>query len=562
MPRGKVVHALPSDRDMSHVSLSDLSYSLPDGRLLFSDVSCKVGNGEHAAVVGPNGNGKSTLMRIIVGLVRADEGEVSVAGEVLYMPQDIGYESESVNVRDMLLGVTTEPLRSIGQRLRALGHAAAEGDLEAGIAMGDAIASWSEFGGYQLEATWDEAARAVTGRGLSEIESTPAQNLSGGERKQLVLRVLFASVAEVLLLDEPDNFLDIPAKRWLERLLIASPKTILLISHDRHLLSVAATKVITLEGYGVWLHPGSYVDYDEARERRQESLGDELRRWQEEERRLHSHYRIMKQRAALNYKNAPKADAAETRWRRFVDAGPPPPPVRRRQIRTRLIGADSARVVVRCENVGIDNILAPFDLEVEFGARVALVGPNGSGKTHLLRLLAGHDVPSTGEPYIGNRVSVGYFTQGGVLPDLEGHVVLDVVVAETGNVPRARSALARYGLESNDRQQFVTLSGGEKARLEVLLLELRGSNLLLLDEPTDNLDIDSAVALEAALAEFLGTVIAVSHDRTFLESFERFVLLDIDGISYEPATYETMMAVVTGLSAAPETPQVKRLARE
>jgi ATPase subunit of ABC transporter with duplicated ATPase domains len=376
-----------------------------------------------------------------------------------------------------------------------------------------------------------------------------------------VLRVLFASESPVLLLDEPDNFLDIPAKQWLEDRLTASPKTILLISHDRHLLAATPTKIITIEGRGAWVHPGSYADYDEARDGRQESLGDALRRWRDEERRLYRYYRVMKQRAAVNYKNAPKADAAETRWRRFADAGAPPPPVGRRHMRTRLTGAGSARRILRCEGIGISDVVAPFDLEVMLGERVALVGPNGSGKTHLLRLLSGDDLPHVGSVQLGNRVTAGYFTQTGVRPDLGSATVLEAITAETGDPERARSALARYGLAGNGRQRFETLSGGEKARVEVLLLELRGCNLLLLDEPTDNLDVESAVALELALTEFVGAVVAVTHDRTFLASLGRFVVLDADGQTYEAPTYQTTMAILTGASSARTTTQVRSLTR-
>lgn len=140
--------------------------------------------------------------------------------------------------------------------------------------------------------------------------------LSGGERKQTVLDVLFASPAALLLLDEPDNFLDIPAKRWLEGLIAESKKTVVMISHDRALLGVALSKILTLESTGVWVHGGSYTTYEQAREKRQQDLGDDLKRWKDEERRLFHHFKIMKQRAALNSRNAPKADAAETRWRR------------------------------------------------------------------------------------------------------------------------------------------------------------------------------------------------------------------------------------------------------
>ncbi|HBX76793.1 MAG TPA: ABC transporter ATP-binding protein, partial [Acidimicrobiaceae bacterium] len=212
-------------------------------------------------------------------------------------------------------------------------------------------------------------------------------------------------------MDEPDNYLDIPAKRWLEDLLLATKKTVLFISHDRELLSRAANKVVTIESTGAWVHGGSYANYEEERDRRQELLGDALARWQAEERRLYQFYKIMKVRAAQNFKNATKANAAETRWKKFVDAGPPPPPAPKQQVRMRLRGGDSARRVLVLKGVGIDQLISPFNLEIHFGERVALIGPNGSGKSHLMGLLAQSTEPSAGTVEVGPRVSPGVFSQ-------------------------------------------------------------------------------------------------------------------------------------------------------
>ena len=359
-----------------------------------------------------------------------------------------------------------------------------------------------------------------------------------------MLDLLLTSGADILLLDEPDNYLDIPTRLWLEEQIRACRSTILMVSHDRTLLERVATKIIVVEGSGAWVHGGSYGTFPEARQRRQELLGDALKRWNDEERRLFHHMKIMKQRAAQNFKNATKANAAETRWEKFVAAGPPPPPVPDQQIKVRLRGADSARRVVQLVDVSVADLFLPFSDEVYFGERVGLIGPNGTGKTHLLGALAGtlHDPGSlAGTVTFGPRTSVGMFTQVNDRPEFRGRTCMDIVRQRIFDEEQAMKALARYGLAPNSRQEHQTLSGGQKARLEILCLELDGHNVLLLDEPTDNLDIESSEALEQALDGFQGTVVAVSHDRTFLATLDRFVMITDDGEVYSLPDFEVAL---------------------
>jgi ATPase subunit of ABC transporter with duplicated ATPase domains len=462
------------------------------------------------------------------------------------MPQDAG-AIEGQTVRQMLLGTCEAPLRAAGERVLAAETALAGGDDEAGIALGSAIADWSELGGYELEGRWDAVCRRVVRASFADIADRPALTLSGGERKRLMLEALFASEAQVLLLDEPDNFLDVPAKHWLEELISKSRKTVLFISHDRELLTAAARSIVTLEGNGAWVHGDSYATYAEAREARQRRMGDALQRWKDEERRLRDLVRIFKERARYSPDWAKRADAAETRWRRFADAGPPPAPVSDQQIKVRISGSDSARRVLDLREVGLDGLVFPFSDEIHFGERVGLIGPNGSGKTHIMRLLAGEDLPHDGEVVVGPRVSPGFFTQLNARSDFVGQGVLDLVVARVKAMERAMQSLARYGLVDAARRSYDTLSGGQKARLEILCLEVEGHNLLLLDEPTDNLDIDSSEALESALDGFEGTVVAVSHDRAFLRRLDRFIYVGHDGEVYAVPEYEQALeALLSG----------------
>ncbi len=512
---------------MADLVVSDLAYAHPGGDFLFDDVSFRLTGGRHAGLVGANGVGKTTLMRILAGELEATDGHVALGGRALYMAQDVGTREGSV--RELLLAAAPARVAAAGRAVLAAERDLAAGDASAGVRLGEAIGGWSDLGGYELEGAWDAACRRIVGAGLAEVGDRPSVTLSGGERKRLVLDLLFASDAPILLLDEPDNFLDIPAKHALEARIRATKKTLLVISHDRALLSAACDAIVTLEGSGAWVHGASYATYPEAREHRRELMGDRLQRWNEEELRLRELVRIFKERARYSPVWAKKADAMESRWKRWRDSGPPPAPVQDHTIRVRLRGADSARRAVALHDVAIDGLTEPFSDEFHLGERIGLVGPNGTGKTHLMHLLAGEEVAHRGRVVLGPRVSPGLFTQLNARDDLDGATLLDVVVAQTGNVESAMGALARYELQDAARRPPDTLSGGQRARLDILCLELAGHNLLLLDEPTDNLDIESAEALEHAMDGFEGTIVAVTHDRTFLASLDRFLLVAADG---------------------------------
>jgi ATPase subunit of ABC transporter with duplicated ATPase domains len=546
---------------VAHIVVSRLSYAHPGGDLLFSDVSFRSSSGQHVGLVGANGVGKSTLLKVLAGELSAVEGETSVGAIVGYMPQDVGLADDQRSVRELLLSLAPCAVAEAGRRMLSYDAQLEAGDPDAGIKLGAAIADWSALGGYELEGQWDVACRRIVRAPFAELADRPAPTLSGGERKQLVLDVLFSSDADVLLLDEPDNFLDVPAKLELEQRIRGSKKTVLMISHDRAVLSRAANSIVTLEGNGAWVHGGSYASYPEARDERQRRLGDAVRRWHDEERRLFGLMKRLKERARYSSDWAKRADAAETRWRRFRDEGPPPAPVTDFAIKVRMRGGDSARRVLDLRSVGITELVSPFADEIHFGERVGVIGPNGSGKSQLIRVLAGERPPDLGELVVGPRVSSGLFTQTQSRGDLRGRVVLEAVLIRVGGggVQAAMGALARYGLAEAARRSYDVLSGGEKARLEVLVLELEGHNLLLLDEPTDNLDIDSSEALERALETFEGTVVAVSHDRAFLHTMDRFLMVLHDGSVLALPSYDSALDALTDPGNAAQMPLVKVL---
>ena len=538
---------------MSSIVVSELAYAPPGADQIFFDVSFGVAPGEHAAIVGANGVGKSTILKILSGVYEADEGDFAVGGSMLSMTQDVGMSRPDDSLREMLIEVAPANLRTAGRALVAAELALADGT-DDGMGYAEALATWGDLGGYELEAQWAASAQRSVKTPVDDFSRRKVSELSGGERKRLVLDLLLTSGADVLLLDEPDNYLDIPTRAWLEDQIRACKSTILMVSHDRALLERVATKVIVIEGSGCWVHGGSYATFPEARAKRQEQLGDDLKRWEVEERRLFHHMKIMKQRAAQNFKNATKANAAETRWEKFVAAGPPPPPVPDQQIHVRFRGSDSARRVVKLEEVTVDDLFFPFSDEVHFGERVGLIGPNGTGKTHLLNALNGHSSGLVGTITFGPRTSVGMFTQVNDRPEFAGRTCIDIVRDKLIDEERSMRALARYGLRNQARQEFQTLSGGQKARLEILTLELDGHNVLLLDEPTDNLDIESSEALETALDGFEGTVIAVSHDRTFLAKFDRFIMVTDEGGVFGLPDFDVAMK---GLADPEKLPTVR-----
>jgi ATPase subunit of ABC transporter with duplicated ATPase domains len=524
--------------EMGHVEAAHLSYVLPDGRLLLDDVSFRVGDGVVAALIGPNGAGKTTLMGLVSGDLTAQSGTVSSSGGLGVMRQFIGGIRDKSTVRDLLLSVAPPRVRAAAERLDAAELVMMERDDEpAQMRYATALAEWGDAGGYDAEVHFDACCVAALGISYELCQWREVATLSGGEQKRLVLESMLRGQDEVLLLDEPDNYLDVPAKMWLEEQLATTSKTVLLVSHDRELLAACAERIITVEDRHVWIHGGGFASYAQARRERNERLDELRRRWDEEHEKLRQLMLMYKQKASYNADMASRYQAAVTRLRRFEEEGPPELAPRDQNVRMRLRGGRTGKRAVICERLELTGLMQPFDLEVWYGERVAVLGSNGSGKSHFLRLLAGDgSVAHQGVARLGARVVPGMFAQTHARPDLAGRTPLEILMTEHAMlINEAMSAFSRYELASCARQPFATLSGGQQARLQILLLELAGSTLLLLDEPTDNLDLASAEALQDGLELYSGTVLAVTHDRWFAKSFDRFLVFGGDGQVYESA---------------------------
>ncbi|MGI8869813.1 MAG: ABC-F family ATP-binding cassette domain-containing protein [Mycobacteriales bacterium] len=553
------------------IDVSRVSYRLPDGRLLLDNVSFRVGEGAKLALVGANGAGKTTLLRIVSGEIKPSGGSVRIDGGLGVMPQFIGSVRAPMTVAELLLTVAPPRVRRTTSAVARAERDLATNDGERNqLRYAQALSDFADAGGYEIEVLWDTCCIDALGIGLDRAGSRQVTTLSGGEQKRLVLEALVRGPDQALLLDEPDNYLDIRTKRWLESRICETPKSMLYVSHDRQVLANTATHIATVElkgrdrtthalmaaspaetGNTVWVHPGGFVSYEASRRSHIDRLTDRRRGWDEE------HVKLRTLVKTLQLAKSPKTQAAMTRLRRFEEAGTPVAVPREQRVTMRLNAGRTGKRAVVCEQLELAGLTKPFSTEVFAGERVGVLGSNGTGKSHFLRLLAAggsspdkehHPVSDitvapvahSGIARLGARARPGWFAQTHEHPELIGRTLIGIL--HRGNEHRAgippddaAPVLQRYELAEAAEQLFESLSGGQQARLQILLLELSGATLLLLDEPTDNLDIVSADALQAGLAAFEGAVIAVTHDRWFAGAMDRYVVFGEDGRVYESA---------------------------
>ena len=508
---------------MGSIQVSHVGWSRPGGAELLRDVSFSVGLGSRVALVGANGVGKSTLMRLISGEIAPTTGTISIDGHLGVMRQLVGHGDATV--RNLLISLAPQRVQAAAQRLVVAEHAAAEEPMR----YATALAEWGDAGGYDAEVFWDTCCTRAVGEPYNELSDRPLRTFSGGEQKRIALEAILRSEFDVLLLDEPDNFLDVPGKRWLEEELRTTRKTILFVSHDRELLAATATKVVTVEASGSWTHGGPFAGYHEARQAHLERREHHASLYEEERKKLEDLVVEMRRRAKISEVFAPRLKAAESRLRQFLEKNEKPETVRDQRIDMRLGGARTGKRALAIKALSLHGLTDPFDAEVWYGERVAVLGGNGAGKSHFLRLLAGDEsVAHDGDVRLGAGVVPGHFSQTHEHPEWVGQTLLSILYRNDVVRGPAMSMLRRYELQGCADQPFETLSGGQQARFQILLLELTGATMLLLDEPTDNLDLISAEALESGLAEFRGTVVAVTHDRWFLRGFDRFLVFEED----------------------------------
>jgi ABC transport system ATP-binding/permease protein len=466
-------------------------------RVLFEDLSLAVSDGDRIGVVGVNGAGKSTLLRVIAGVDMPDEGQVR---------------------------------RGRGSRVGFLDQVPALPPGTVAAAVGD---------GWEAEAALDRL-------GMGGAVTLDVQELSGGQAKRVALARVLAHPAELLVLDEPTNHLDLGAVAWLEQRLLAFRGGLVLVTHDRHLLDRLTTRILELDQGRAYVHEGGYGSYLEAKAEREELAASA----ESTRRNLARRELAWLRRGAKARSRKPQAriDAAV----RLIE-GTPPPTSRTTELERAAGTPRLGDKVIECTKVGFryDNgpmVLSDVNLVLDRRERLGIVGANGSGKSTLLDLLAGRRRPTVGRIEVGPTVVVGYYDQLGVKLDL-GARVQELVAGPhrtPGSLPDIELMKRFLFTGELPFTRVGTLSGGERRRLQLLLVIAGRPNVLFLDEPTNDLDLDTLRILEDFLEEWPGALVVVSHDRTFLErTTDRLVAVGIEGtVSGVPGGVEGWIAQV------------------
>ena len=517
---------------MTIVSFDNVSKSF-GGQQLFSGVSFALDEHDHAVLVGRNGSGKTTLLRLMAGGEHADAGRVSSArGRRIWLHEQTPELTRDRPVREYLMEAFAE-LVGLESAVRAAEQALAGLD-EHSPGLAAAMKDYQQLqrrfelaGGYHYRTDLEGV---LEGLGLpADLLDRPLLTTSGGELTRITLARALLADADLLLLDEPTNHLDIDSVEWLEQYLLDYPKAYVLVTHDRRLLERVGSRVLALEHGVVATIGGDFETY-----MRERSAANDIaaRRYEQDKDKIEQLQRFYDRFHAKKLK-AKQAKSKLTQIERIKKDMKAP----RRDARRLHLGlpqpVPSARVVLEMKTPSVivgsgdesRTLVRRVDVVIERGEKVALLGPNGSGKTTLAETIVGLRTLADGVAYLGHNVRLAYFSQQGRELD-ETATALESVLPLTGHDEQvARGLLGRFLFTADEVHKTVAqLSGGERSRLRLLTLLTGDANFLVLDEPTNHLDVDSVEALAAALADYTGTVLLITHDRHLIENVATRVL--------------------------------------
>jgi ATP-binding cassette subfamily F protein 3 len=515
-------------------------------RVLFEDVSWHVKKRDRIGLSGPNGSGKTTLLKMLAGLEEPDAGSIRMASDtsIGYLPQDgIVHAGKSVYDEVVLAFEEVLALKAEQHGIEdALAHATEGNDHDKLLVRYAEITErFKHLGGYEIDA---RVADVLKGLGFSlPDQQRGTEEFSGGWQMRIALAKLLLARPNLLLMDEPTNHLDLPARNWLEEYLTDYPGSVVLVSHDRYFLDSTVKRITEVGLKTLTDYHGNYSKYVVDHAARMENLLEAHRRQKEE---------IDKAEAFINRfrYQATKARQVQSRIKQLDKVERIEIPPERKKIRFKFPDAPRpGRVVLELKGArkayGATAVLEGVDLTVERGDRIALVGPNGAGKSTLMRLLAGVERPDAGSRIEGHRVVTDYFAQDQAAVLNPGRTAYEEMSSASSStmVPMIRTILGGFLFSGDDvLKKVAVLSGGERNRLALAKMLLNPSNLLLLDEPTNHLDLDSKEVLLEALADYVGTLIFVSHDRYFVDKLAtRVIEVGAGQASLYPGGYEDFL---------------------
>ena len=548
---------------MIDISVSGLVKEFEVGKKILDGLTFQVDAGERVGLLGPNGCGKTTFLRILTGEVHPDEGDIVVApnkrmGLISQIPvYPAGYTVEDV------LDTAFAPLRQMEEEMGALSQRMAEGESDpALLSRYDKLsAAFQAGGGYETDTNKNKVCS-----GLSipqEMRERPFDKLSGGEKTRVNLARLILEDTDILLLDEPTNHLDLRATEWLEEYLEKFKGTVLAVSHDRYFLDKVVRRVVEIQEGKAEFYSGNYSFYAVEKERRYE---EKLRQYEKEQAKIQQLEKAAEQLRIWAYSGNDKifkrAQSMEKRIERIRQTDKPKKD-RKMAVRfgEREFRGDEVLSIKGLEKAfGERKLFADVNLEVEGGERIALLGDNGTGKSTLIRIIMGEEEPDGGKLRKGPTVKVGYLPQI-IHFDHPERTLVDTMLYDLDCTAQiARNRLASFKFRGEDVFKPVSaLSGGEQSRLRLCMLMDSKINLLILDEPTNHLDIQSREWIEEAVEEYEGNLLFVSHDRYFIDRFATRVWMLEDGkITDFKGTYqEYLSAKERGKLADPGAPSMK-----